>query len=191
MSVISISDETDLKTELKIQCTHARILMQNGFKNVKVYPAGTRFYQAMHYRDYKNDITDNSIESSGGSNMANETKEVNSVSTATNQSADISMRLDCSGMQCPGPLLKVFEGMQGLNDGQVLEVRASDPGFTKDVAAWCKRTGNTLLYNEKEGTDYVARIFKGQSSAVSPSQTGSSVPSALQSDKDGKTIIVF
>ena len=30
MSVISISDETDLKTELKIQCTHARILMQNG-----------------------------------------------------------------------------------------------------------------------------------------------------------------
>ena len=190
--------ELDKKKEYIIFCSigvrsyaAARILMQNGFKNVKVYPAGTRFYQAMHYRDYKNDITDNSIESSGGSNMANETKEVNSVITATNQSADISMRLDCSGMQCPGPLLKVFEGMQGLNDGQVLEVRASDPGFTKDVAAWCKRTGNTLLYNEKEGTDYVARIFKGQSSAVSPSQTGSSVPSAIKSDMDGKTIIVF
>lgn len=190
--------ELDKKKEYVIFCAigvrsyaAARILMQNGFKNVKVYPAGTRFYQAMHYRDYKNDITDNSIESSGGSNMANETEEVNSVSTATNQSADISMRLDCSGMQCPGPLLKVFEGMQGLNDGQVLEVRASDPGFTKDVAAWCKRTGNTLLYNEKEGTDYVARIFKGQSSDVSPLQTATSVPSAIKSSNDGKTIIVF
>ena len=54
------------------------------------------------------------------------------------------------------------------------------------------KKGNVVfLYNEKEGTDYVARIFKGQSSAVSPSQTGSSVPSALKSDKDGKTIIVF
>lgn len=190
--------ELDKKKEYIIFCAigvrsyaAARILMQNGFKNVKVYPAGTRFYQAMHYRDYKNDITDNSIENSGGSNMANETKGVTSVSTATNQSADISMRLDCSGMQCPGPLLKVFEGMQGLNDGQVLEVRASDPGFTKDVAAWCKRTGNTLLYNEKEGTDYVARILKGQSSTVSPLQTASSVPSTLKSGNDGKTIIVF
>ncbi len=190
--------ELDKKKEYIIFCAigvrsyaAARILMQNGFKNVKVYPAGTRFYQAMHYRDYKNDITDNSIENSGGSNMANETKGVTSVSTATNQSADISMRLDCSGMQCPGPLLKVFEGMQGLNDGQVLEVRASDPGFTKDVAAWCKRTGNTLLYNEKEGADYVARILKGQSSTVSPLQTASSVPSTLKSGNDGKTIIVF
>jgi len=101
------------------------------------------------------------------------------------------MRLDCSGMQCPGPLLKVYESMQALTDGQVLEVRASDPGFTKDVAAWCKRTGNTLLYNEKEGTDYVAKISKGQSSELSPAMTGSSVPSAVKSDKDGKTIIVF
>jgi peroxiredoxin family protein len=81
--------------------------------------------------------------------------------------------------------------MQNMKDGEVLEVRASDPGFSKDVSAWCKRTGNTLLYNEKEGTDYVAKIAKGLSGDLSPTQAGSSVPLASQNEKDGKTIIVF
>ena len=162
----------------------ARILMQNGFKKVKVYPAGTRFYRSVHYKDY--------AENSEAQTMKEETSALNTTAAgAAVAAADVSMRLDCSGMQCPGPLLKVYESMQNLSDGQVLEVRASDPGFTKDVAAWCKRTGNTLLYNEKEGTDYVAKISKGQSSESSLVQTGSSVPAAAQNDKDGKTIIVF
>ena len=183
--------ELDKKKEYVIFCAigvrsyaAARILMQNGFKKVKVYPAGTRFYQSIHYRDYRD-------ETIGGSDMNKDNITASIAEPATSTAADISMRLDCSGMQCPGPLLKVYESMQALTDGQVLEVRASDPGFTKDVAAWCKRTGNTLLYNEKEGTDYVAKISKGQSSALSPAQTGSAVPVAAQNDRDGKTIIVF
>ena len=183
--------ELDKKKEYVIFCAigvrsyaAARILMQNGFKNVKVYPAGTRFYQSMHYRDYRD-------EAIGGTDMNKDNITTTTAEPATSSAADISMRLDCSGMQCPGPLLKVYESMQSLADGQVLEVRASDPGFTKDVAAWCKRTGNTLLYNEKEGTDYVAKISKGQSAALSPAQTGSAVPVAAQNDRDGKTIIVF
>ena len=184
--------ELDKKKEYVIFCAigvrsyaAARILMQNGFKKVKVYPAGTRFYQALHYKDYKHDSDD------GGNAMNSEAKQSVSTAAATTANADVSMRLDCSGMQCPGPILKVFENIQKMNDGEVLEVRASDPGFSKDVSAWCKRTGNTLLYNEKEGTDYVAKIAKGQSNLFSPAQTGSSVPVATQNEKDGKTIIVF
>lgn len=170
----------------------ARILMQNGFKKVKVYPAGTRFYRSMHYRDYRDETNCATTDPhAGGNSMNSEINPNNTELNSAESTADISMRLDCSGMQCPGPLLKVYESMQNLSEGQVLEVRASDPGFTKDVAAWCKRTGNTLLYNEKEGTDYVAKISKGQSSAVTLSQAGSAVPVASQSEKDGKTIIVF
>lgn len=189
-------DELDKKKEYIIFCSigvrsyaAARILMQNGFKKVKVYPAGTRFYQSLHYKDYSEDADiSSSTETMGNggntmSNMAN--TQASSAGTA-----DVSIRLDCSGMQCPGPLLKVYENMQKLPDGEILEVRASDPGFAKDVAAWCKRTGNTLLYNEKEGTDYVARITKGRDVSL-PAKSGSSVPAPAGNDRDGKTIIVF
>ena len=38
---------------------------------------------------------------------------------------------------------------------------ASDPGFARDIGAWCRRTGNTLLVNERQGDDYVALVRKG------------------------------
>ncbi|MBR2674968.1 MAG: DsrE/DsrF/DrsH-like family protein [Mogibacterium sp.] len=189
--------ELDKKKEYIVFCaigvrsyTAARILMQNGFKNVKVYPAGTRFYQSLHYRDYKEEESKNRALKEELSEARNPSTSTSTV-LASEASSDISMRLDCSGMQCPGPLLKVYETMQSLSEGKVLEVRASDPGFTKDVAAWCRRTGNTLLYNEKEGDDYVARISKGQSGEVQAAHTGSSLPVSTQGDRDGKTIIVF
>ena len=112
------------------------------------------------------------------------------------QNADISMRLDCSGMQCPGPILKVYEGIKQLEDGQILEVRASDPGFAKDVVAWCRRTGNTLVYNGKDGFDYVAQVRKGSASGelAAPNVrniSGDQAPMVVNNGNDGKTIIVF
>ena len=92
------------------------------------------------------------------------------------------MRIDCSGMQCPGPIMKVFETMQGMKPGQVMEVSASDPGFARDIGAWCRRTGNTLLANEKQGEDYVALVQKG---GVPVKKT------EAQELPQGKTVIVF
>ena len=93
-----------------------------------------------------------------------------------------SMRIDCSGMQCPGPIMKVFETMRELKDGDVMEVSASDPGFARDIGAWCRRTGNTLLTNERRGNDYVATVKKGGAQAVG---------NIAHDTADGKTIIVF
>jgi peroxiredoxin family protein/rhodanese-related sulfurtransferase/TusA-related sulfurtransferase len=166
----------------------ARVLMQNGFEDVRVYPAGTRFYRSSHYEDFAQipETTEN-----GGPDMATDNNTMKNTA-----SADISMRLDCSGMQCPGPILKVYEGIQKLEDGQTLEVRASDPGFAKDVAAWCRRTGNSLIYNSKEGFDYVARIRKGAAGCDISAPNVRNVPadqspSVVNSGNDGKTIIVF
>jgi len=92
-----------------------------------------------------------------------------------------SMRIDCSGMQCPGPIMKVFETMKDMRDGEVMEVSASDPGFSRDIGAWCRRTGNTLLLNERRGNDYVAWVRKG----------GAQAASSVQETANGKTIIVF
>jgi len=76
--------------------------------------------------------------------------------------------------------MKVFETMKEIEEGEVIEVTASDPGFVRDIDSWSRRTGNTLLSNERRGNDYVACVKKG-APAVS---TTREIP-------DGKTIIVF
>ena len=94
------------------------------------------------------------------------------------------VRLDCCGMQCPGPIMEVFQSVKSMNDGEILEVTASDPGFAKDVASWCRRTGNTLLSNEEKNDEYIATIQRG-TNAVPQASAQETTP-----DK-GKTIIVF
>ncbi len=159
----------------------ARVLMQNGFENVYVYPAGTRFYRSTHYKDEKTSTADNTAYSDAGAPVA---------AASTVPAASVTMSLDCSGMQCPGPIMKVFEGMNQLQDGEVMEVTASDPGFLSDIDAWCRRTGNTLVSKGPQGGAYAAVLRKG--SGV----TSQTVPAAAASagtavSADGKTIIVF
>jgi len=145
----------------------ARILKLHGFDRVLVYPGGARFYQATHYEEVAMDTTRTAPIADSGN-------------TADLDEPKASMRIDCSGMQCPGPIMKVFQTMQGMKPGEVMEVSASDPGFARDIGAWCRRTGNTLLSNEKQGDDYVALVRKG----------GTPVP-AGKDTPEGKTIIVF
>ena len=147
----------------------ARILVQHGFKNVRIYPGGMRFYQSTHY------------EQESGAAAKQQIPVADSGHVDTTNLPVAAMRLDCSGMQCPGPIMKVFETMKGMEDGQVMEVSASDPGFMRDIGAWCRRTGNTLLSAEKQGADYVALVKKGG---------GADAP-IVRDTPQGKTIIVF
>lgn len=95
--------------------------------------------------------------------------------------------LDVCGLQCPGPISKVKQAMDGLREGEVLRVVASDPGFAADIPAWCRRTGNTLLDVKPEANTYVARIARGNAAATAPS----TVTSAVGGAADSKTIVVF
>jgi len=78
--------------------------------------------------------------------------------------------------------MEVFEAMKKINDGEIIEVSASDPGFARDIEAWARRTGNTVISNEKHGYDYVALVQKGANTEKKLE---------VRSDNDGKTIIVF
>ncbi|QSX06288.1 FAD-dependent oxidoreductase [Sedimentibacter sp. zth1] len=165
-----------------------RILMENGFKNVKVYPAGTNFYKAVYY-NYFNSIEDNSnsINVSNSNQIDNSTKELNE-NMLNNIKA--SIKVDCNGLQCPGPIMKVYETISKINDGDIIEVSATDSGFSKDVGAWCRRTGNRLLKAEKIGKNNIVFIQKGldDKNSNSPMQNGAN---SNQSANDGKTIVVF
>ncbi len=58
--------------------------------------------------------------------------------------------LDCTGLQCPLPVIKTAQAMKGLEVGQVLELLATDPGVEPDMKAWTSRTGNELVDIRRE-----------------------------------------
>jgi peroxiredoxin family protein/TusA-related sulfurtransferase/rhodanese-related sulfurtransferase len=159
----------------------ARVLMENGFKNVLVYPAGTNFYKSMYY-DYFN-----KSEKEDNDDMA---VTINASEKETDESVGIkaSIQVDCSGLQCPGPIMKVYETMKSADDGDIIQVSATDSGFAKDVEAWSRRTGNTLLKTEKEGKSNIVYLQKGTGYKMPEKAEGKT---EVQTPNDGKTIIVF
>lgn len=140
----------------------ARILMQNGFKRVAILSGGTSFYKSMHYQQIVN-------------------KKKNSSNDHPNINSDQEMKiLDCCGLQCPGPIMKVNETLNEMENNEILKVSASDMGFLKDVASWCDKTGNTLLKSERVNQENIAYIKKGTAATVKKSEV-----------KEGKTLVVF
>ncbi len=97
---------------------------------------------------------------------------------------DISKRieLDACGLQCPGPIMKTKEAMETLDNGQLLEVKASDPGFKKDVYHWADSTGNQVIETSFENGIVTAILQKG---------TGRTKNIGLTVEKNGQTIVVF
>ncbi len=57
--------------------------------------------------------------------------------------------LDCRGLSCPMPIIKLAKAMKDLQPGQVLELIGTDPGSKADVPAWCNKTGNEFLSIEE------------------------------------------
>ncbi|NRY62838.1 CoA-disulfide reductase [Clostridium beijerinckii] len=100
--------------------------------------------------------------------------------------ADI--KLNACGLQCPGPIKRVFEEVKKMESGSVLEVKASDPGFSKDIKSWCDSTGNTLLKSEfdNKGKAFVAYIQKGREL-----KSVEKTLSPKTAEKNGATLVVF
>ena len=66
----------------------------------------------------------------------------------------IAQTVDARGMSCPMPIVKTAQAMKTVASGELLEVLATDPGSTKDIAAWCRTTGNELVDAASDGTVY-------------------------------------
>lgn len=61
------------------------------------------------------------------------------------------VNLDCMGLKCPQPVLRIAAKSAELKPGDVLEVIADCPTFEKDIKQWCERTKKTLLWLREEG----------------------------------------
>lgn len=68
--------------------------------------------------------------------------------------------LDCFGLLCPLPIIKTSEKIKELKKGEVLEIVSTDEGIKKDMASWCRVTGQELLkIEEEESNPKVYRVF--------------------------------
>ncbi len=93
-----------------------------------------------------------------------------------------TIQLNVCGMQCPGPILQLANAVKAAGEGDLIEVHATDPGFLRDVDAWCQSTGNTVLTKEKNKHEITALIKKGSKKTAN---------NLVTSEADRKTIVVF
>ena len=66
--------------------------------------------------------------------------------------------LNAEGLNCPLPILKAKKALKTVPPGEILEIRATDPGSVADFAAFCNQTGNELLSSTTEGNVYKFEI---------------------------------
>ncbi|WP_422447620.1 sulfurtransferase TusA family protein [Thermoanaerobacterium sp. DL9XJH110] len=69
------------------------------------------------------------------------------------------IKIDAKCLQCPGPIVQLFNAARNAKSGDIIVVEATDRGFYKDVQAWCRKTGNELISLE-DGDVIVARVKK-------------------------------
>jgi len=67
---------------------------------------------------------------------------------------EITQTIDARGLSCPMPIVKTAQAVKPLPSGAVVELLATDVGSIKDVAAWCRATGNELIEQTSDGAVY-------------------------------------
>jgi len=67
---------------------------------------------------------------------------------------EVSETVDARGLSCPMPIVKTAQAMKVIQSGVAIELLATDAGSIKDVAAWCRTTGNILVDQSSDGAVY-------------------------------------
>lgn len=138
----------------------SRILEQKGFDNIYSLMGGIELYK---------EITKNKEE-----------KVVEKIPVLASISNSNKTKIDASGLQCPGPIMKVSKALESAENGEIFEIISTDRGFKSDIGAWCNSTGNVLLELKQENKQIIATIQKGKI-----------VENKVINNKNGQTIVVF
>lgn len=157
-----------------------QILTQNGFDNVRNLSGG--------YKTYSNATAPITLCDQGCTPIIQvkqeEEQEVAEFKT---------IQVDACGMQCPGPILKLKQSVDTLNEGDRVEITATDPGFQRDAEAWAQTTGNKLITKSGDNGKYTVIIQKGEpkSSRILTSTDGKAKTLIMFSDDLDKALATF
>lgn len=157
----------------------SRILKQHGYKTKNV-TGGYKSYSLSNFKP-SGLIEESHRENNDGS--------FEMLGDINNDHANIK-EVDACGLCCPGPLMTVKAEMDMVKQGDILKVKASDPGFYEDIKAWTKNTNNQLLELNKESGIIYASIKKGMDNNKIQSNLEKN-DNVVYDNRDGKTIIVF
>ena len=148
----------------------SNILKANGFSDVRNLIGGIRTYNIATA-----DYTKAAPNSGGG--------DAEQGAISQDVSAEMVI-VDACGLQCPGPILRLRDRVSTLNEGECIEIMATDSAFARDVEAWCNSTGNRLVATSCDKGIYRAVVQRGAG--------GCSAQSSTTSKKgDEKTFIMF
>ncbi len=143
-----------------------RILVQNGFKNVRNLSGGYKTWSVATAP--VKEVAPCNPGSSEGANC-----ECSAIPT---------LKVDACGLMCPGPVMQLKKNYETLKTGEQLQITATDQAFGKDVASWCKVTGAELVALENKNGVVAATIRRQEKTAPHTS---------VQNNADNKTLIVF
>jgi NADPH-dependent 2,4-dienoyl-CoA reductase/sulfur reductase-like enzyme/peroxiredoxin family protein/rhodanese-related sulfurtransferase/TusA-related sulfurtransferase len=157
-----------------------RALVQRGFTDVKMLSGGMNTFRAYHDVPMQEKV--DSYEP-----VVNYAEAVTGANTGVAQqvtvaATGVSVDLDCTGLACPGPIMKLQQKIDELNPGDEVLVHVSDPGFRLDAPAWAATNGHEMLDIRPEGPGYAATFRKGG---------GPIAGGAAARIRDKKTLVVF
>lgn len=76
--------------------------------------------------------------------------------------ARLEKELDAQRLLCPLPVIRTQDAVADMQSGEVLVVRATDPGVRNDIPAWCRINGHRVLDIEEQDDEIVIRIEVGE-----------------------------
>ncbi|MFT3739560.1 MAG: FAD-dependent oxidoreductase [Breznakibacter sp.] len=144
-----------------------RILAQNGFDEVYNLAGGLKTYETASQKQSNEDIFANDY-------IGNDDHIYQGQKDGYTPKTDNlpQLEVDACGLQCPGPIMKLKNSMDGLPEGQTIKIKASDAGFYKDVQSWANVTGNKVLELSQHGAETIAVLQKGQKTPKNTTDKG-------------------
>lgn len=159
-----------------------KILMANGYTDVKNLSGGYKIYSAA--------VTPVTHISPGVADVIIQPCDIDQQAARTDVK---TIKVDACGLQCPGPVLRLKQTVDGMQAGERLEMTATDAGFARDAQAWCNSTGNSLISNTEEKGKFTVVIEKGGPKAcgIVSSCDGKSKTFIMFSDDLDKALATF
>lgn len=102
--------------------------------------------------------------------------------------------LDVTGLSCPMPIVKTKKAFSELENGQVIEVQATDKGSTADIKSWAESTGQEYLGTIIEGETlkhYLRKSNPNESSSERKHEITISNQELLKKINNGEEITIL
>lgn len=70
----------------------------------------------------------------------------------------VTHKVDSRGTSCPGPITDLIRAYRKSENGDIIELLATDPGVKADSMSWCEKTGNEFMDIKEEEGVYTIHI---------------------------------